>query len=303
MSHLQFLKPFHAAGLVAVVVRLADAEQIHAQPGGQYLGELRLAGAGGTVQQDVDSGGAALQRTPHDFPDVLAVRTKVIEVAPLQLARHGIAQQQAGHVLVGPLGRSPQPHQPFHQPQVIVAVERDQTGAQQRRTGADTFADGVHRHAEEPAQQRIAQAEDVGGHEPVDPVHQRLDDRLGLVADQYFHDGQVETREVGHLAEAPQIPSRGILARPPGLLAEVPQRLDEVRARPVGSRQQRTALQQIGMLQDPLGQTLPVGGLIQTAVSHPCHQVVQVGEDEMPLVRGDDGCHDQRSVPSCCVKT
>ena len=43
----KLLEPLAPNGLVSVIVRLAHAEERHAEPLGQHLAELGLAGAGG----------------------------------------------------------------------------------------------------------------------------------------------------------------------------------------------------------------------------------------------------------------
>ena len=49
----ELLQPLAAAGLVAIVVRFADAVEGHAEPFGQHLAELGLARPRRAVEQDV----------------------------------------------------------------------------------------------------------------------------------------------------------------------------------------------------------------------------------------------------------
>ena len=170
MSHPQLLKPLQAGGFVAGIVRFSDAEQIRADPGGERLAELGLAGAGGAVQQDVDSTGAGFQRALQELADVPAGLSEMVEVGPCQLARDGIAEQHTGHVHVVVVRGAGEPQQSLHQLEIVVAVDGYQPGPRQRSPRAEALTHTVGGHAEHAGQNRVAQIEDVHRHTPVDLI-------------------------------------------------------------------------------------------------------------------------------------
>ena len=284
MCHPQFLQPFQAGGFVAGIVRFADAEQVRSEAGGKGPAELGLAGTRRAVQQDVDAGGAGFQCALQELADVPAIRTQIVEVGPGELTWDRVAEQHARHLQVAVVRGAGQPQQPFHQLQVVVAVDRDQAGPRQGSPGGEALAHAVGGYAEHCAQHRVAQVEDVHRRAPVDLVQQRLDDRTGVVPDQHFQDGDVAARQVGYLGQPPEMARREVLARAPRPLAQVPKRLAQGRARPIDALHVLVPLEQVRVLDDPVEDAVGLGDVPQAGARGPCDEVEQVGKDQVPLV-------------------
>ena len=194
----KLLEPLAACRLVSVIVGLAHAEERHAEPLGQHLAELGLAGARGAVQEHVHARSTGVEGTIHQPFDVVAVGADVVEVRPLEVARGRGAQQQVSDVDARVAGDGGEAVQPADKRQVSVAVDGDEPRAHERRVVSKPPVDGVCRDSKEHGQRRILEVEGVdvpaGGTEDV--IHHRLDDRLGLVAEQQFQDSDVGSGKV-----------------------------------------------------------------------------------------------------------
>ena len=214
LPELEVRQTLAARRLVADLVRLAHAEQRNAQAGRQGAGELRLAGAGWPVKQHVDAFGALAQGAAHYALHVGALLSQMVEVLPFQLGLRGRAQQQRKRIgfFIGCRAQAAQARSYGH---VAIVVHRQQAGAGQRRVGGAAGQQGVWRNAEQlrergVLQTRAATSAEPGGPRAVHIVQQRLQRRLGLVAQQQFHNLQVRVVKARNPRQSLQPQRRGV---------------------------------------------------------------------------------------------
>ena len=150
----ELLEAFAAHRLVALLVEPAHAEEGHVEALGEDLAELGLARTGRAVEEDVHPSRATRERAPDHPLDVIAVAGHVVEVRPLELARGRRVEEQPVHVGSGAGGRGGEPVQPVERLQVPVAVDADESRADERRVRPQPALDGVRRHAKERGQRR-----------------------------------------------------------------------------------------------------------------------------------------------------
>ena len=145
----ELLQPLAPARLIAVVVRLADAVEGHAEPLGEHLAELGLARPRRTVEQDVHARRGSPERTLDQALDVVAALGDMVEIRPFQLACRCCVQQQAVHVVAGAVRHRRQPPQAVDRRHVAVAVDGNEPRAYQRRFVGEAAVNGIGRYAEE----------------------------------------------------------------------------------------------------------------------------------------------------------
>ena len=95
LGEAELLEPLAAQGLVAFIVRFADAVQSHAETLGQHLAELGLAGSRRPVQENVHPRCTGVESAfQHSF-DVVSITGDVVEVRPIR-ARSETRRRAAG---------------------------------------------------------------------------------------------------------------------------------------------------------------------------------------------------------------
>ncbi len=193
----EFLEPLLARRLVSVIVGFADAVEGHAEPCGERLAELRLAGAGRTVEEDVDARRAVVERAPQQLLDVVAVGGDMAEIRPFEFGRRRDIEKQTGDVDVPVAGCRGEAAEPALHLQVAVVVDGHEPGADQRRTGVQT---GLNRPDLQTENQGHCPAVLIEcEHGPAgrieDVVDHGLEQRVGFVAQQQFEDVDIRSSE------------------------------------------------------------------------------------------------------------
>ena len=196
-------EPLPARRLVAEFVHLSDAVEGRAQSGREYLAELRLAGAGRSIKQNVDAWFVAAQRTLQQIFYVVSIYGEVIEVRPFEIGRRRGVQKQTGDIDAGVAGCSGQTSEPVGDFNVTVVFNRDESRTDQWRDVTQAGLDGVCGQAKNQGHCPAAEIERVHcfARRREDVVDHGLESRVGLVAQQQFKDVEIRPIESCRLPE------------------------------------------------------------------------------------------------------
>ena len=189
----KLLDPLAPSRLVPILIRLTNAEERHAEPFGQHLAELGLAGSRRSVQEHVDARSTGIESAFQQPFDVVAIGGHVVEVGPLEVARGRGAEQQAVDVDAGVAGYGGKAVESVDEDEVTVIVDRDEPRTDERGVVSESAVNRVGRDSKEHGQRRALEVErvDVSSGPAEDVVDHRFDDRLCLVPQQKLDDAQV----------------------------------------------------------------------------------------------------------------
>ena len=147
---------------------------------------------------------------------MVAIRSEVVEIRPLQLRPPRLAEQQVPDVqfLAGDRG---QPGQAACERQVAVIVDDDEARADERRVGRQPRCRGLGREVQQIGQRRVAGIELAPAlHVAEIVVDHLLDEPVRLAEQQAFEDADIGRRYRGHCCEAAETPRRQVGRGVPG---------------------------------------------------------------------------------------